>query len=111
MKEAHDVLGYMAKINGRLPVSMDVLEALRRQEELAIEYQQKQRISYIDFLKNKHLRRSTMFLFAIWFSWNVSYYGISYNIRNVPGSTYFNLGLIGLANMIGQRSSMPASDR
>lgn len=106
------MLGYMAKVNHREPVTMEVLEALRKQEEQASESEIKQkRISYLDFFKSKQLLSTSLYLFAVWFSWNVAYYGISYNIRNVPGNPYFNLGLVGVANAVGQRASMPASDR
>lgn len=111
MTEAHRILGYMAKINGRKPVSMEILEALRKQEELSSQTKNKKHVSYMTFLKTRPLLTKTLFLFAIWFSWNVAYYGITYNIRNVPGNTYFNLGFIGIANAMGQRSSMPISDK
>lgn len=90
---------------------MDVLEALKRQEEIASDTQKNTRIGYGEFFRNRELLVKSVYLFLIWFSWNVAYYGISYNIRNVPGNTYFNFGLIGLANAVGQRVSMPVSDR
>lgn len=111
VKEAHSVFEKMAKLNGRNGVSMETLEKIIKQEELTCESQQKNHVSYLDFLRTKNLLKPTIFLLALWFSWNVSYYGISYNIRNVPGNRYFNLGLIGLAIVLGQRSSMVACDR
>lgn len=53
----------------------------------------------------------SLYLFAIWFAWHVGFYGISYNINNVPGNRYINVGLIGFASATGQKASMPASDR
>jgi len=111
VKEAHDVLCRMAKMNGRDPISITVLEALRKEEEAATEEINSKKLSYLEFFKHKTLLITSLYLFAIWFSWNVSYYGISYNIRNVPGNIYFNVALIGLANAIGQRISKPISDR
>lgn len=90
---------------------METLEKMQNHEDIASESQQNQRISYVDFLRTKYLLKPTIFLLALWFSWNVSYYGISYNIRNVPGNRYFNLGLIGLAIAVGQRASMVFCDR
>ncbi|ODN00544.1 Organic cation transporter 1 [Orchesella cincta] len=110
LKEAHDVLGYMAKINGKEPISYDLLEALQKQEEKETESLKAKKLSYMEFVRNKSLFVTSLYLFAIWFSWNVAYYGISYNIRNVPGNLYFNVILIGLANAVGQRISMPLSD-
>lgn len=109
--EAHTILSSMAHMNKRKPVSMEVLEALRRQEQLATSALQSQKIGYAQFLRTRELVIKSLYLFAIWFSWNVGYYGISYNIRNVPGNRFFNVALIGVANAFGQRSSMPASDR
>ncbi|CAL8116537.1 unnamed protein product [Orchesella dallaii] len=111
LKEAHDVLGYMAKMNGREPISIELLEALQMLEEKETESLKTKKLSYLEFVRNQRLFVTSLYLCAIWFSWNVAYYGISYNIRNVPGNLYFNVVLIGLANAVGQRVSMPISER
>ena len=90
--ETDKVLKYIAKINGAEPIEYSVLKQIADKENggtnTGVKGENKmpaKRFSYLGFFKSKELRLTSICLMAIWFSWSVVYFGISYNIKNVPG--------------------------
>jgi hypothetical protein len=64
------------------------------------------RFSYLDFFRDDELKRKTLLLMGIWFSWSIVYFGISYNIKNLRGDIYLNVGLMGLSDALGYPAAL-----
>ncbi|XP_021946577.2 organic cation transporter-like protein [Folsomia candida] len=111
--DAYSVLKYMAKVNGSAEVSLETLQAISDQEQKDRDETQNggKRFGYLQFFRDKQLRTTSLYLMAIWFAWSFTYYGVTYNIKNVQGSIYLNVFLIGLANALGQRFAILINNR
>jgi hypothetical protein len=88
----------MARINGREPIDLEVLKEIAEKESggsplpnskpsgtVEKKPVPEKRFSYFDFFRSKDLRLTSICLMSIWFSWSVTFFGLSYNIKNVPG--------------------------
>lgn len=69
------------------------------------------RWSYLDFLKDPKLRLTSLTNMGIWFAWSLTYYGISFNIKNIGGQLHTNVFLMGLTNAVGQRAALCLNNR
>jgi len=98
----------MAKLNSRPPVGLEVVKKICEKESLSANT--KARFSFLDFVRDKTLRKTSIYNMAIWFAWSLTYYGISFNIKNVKGDIYFNVFLMGLVNALGQRAALLIND-
>ncbi|CAG7726495.1 unnamed protein product [Allacma fusca] len=122
--EAYKVFARMAKTNGKEPVDFETLRKIAEKErpfsDKAPEDVVVQRFSYLEFYRNPSLRKTTLCLQGIWFTWGLVYFGIGFNIKNLAGSPYLNMVYMGLMdslayptsffvnNKIGRRKSMVA---
>lgn len=126
LKELDQVLKSIAKVNQADPIPYSTLESILYKEEMqnsspgidetdlsiqddldskqkepAREFAKVKKSSYLDLLKTPELRRTTICLMAIWFCWAISYFGVSYNIKNLTGSLYLNVFYLGGADRVG----------
>jgi MFS family permease len=107
----------MAKINRVLPVDISVVKqvAVAEFEELSIESgpqpKHVKRFCYWDFFRDPALRLPTIYQMTIMCSSAITYYGISFNVRNMEGSIYLICGLLGLSDVLGYPSALLISNR
>lgn len=107
VEEAFQVVRTIQKVNfGRnsshVIISYQTLEDISKAETVS----SKGRFSYLDFFRDSQLRRKTLLLMGIWFSWAIVYFGISYNIKNLRGDIYLNVGLMGLSDALGYPAAL-----
>lgn len=58
-----------------------------------------------------NLQVISIYNMAIWFAWSLTYYGISFNIKNLEGNIYLNVFYMGLVNALGQRGALLINNR
>lgn len=92
----------MAKINGHTAIDSNILKEIASKEGKV----QTAKASYLDLLRRKELRQVTVCLCSIWFAWGLVYFGIYFNIKNVPGNLYLSVFYMGLADAIGFPSTL-----
>jgi len=98
--ETHKVMSYIAKINGKPGISLELLSAIAAKEAPAAEEGVK-RFSYLDFFRDKSLRKSTICFMLLFFCWSFTTFGVGYNIKNMPGNIYLNVVYFGLTDALG----------
>ena len=113
VKKCHTVVKRMADLNGCAPVREDQLQRIADAEKSTREEgaDGQARFSYLEFWRDKGLRKTTLCLMAIWFAWGLVYYGMCYNIKNLKGENYLNVIYIGLTDVLGFPSSLLISNR
>ncbi|CAG7821166.1 unnamed protein product [Allacma fusca] len=106
-EKCHTVLKYIARVNGKAPISMETLKFIAEKERPASDNDdgKVERFSYFIFCRDKNLRKTTLYLQGIWFMWALVYFGISYNIKNLAGNPYLNVILMGGVDAIGYPTS------
>ena len=113
--ECLKVANYIARINGSQPLDRQTLQDVADHERKAVDELVKEvtvkRFSYLDFCRDRDLRKTTLYLQGLWFSWGMVYFGISYNIKNLAGNMYMNVAYMGLVDSIGYPSSFIISDK
>ncbi|XP_035713355.1 solute carrier family 22 member 21 isoform X2 [Folsomia candida] len=57
-------------------------------------------MSYVEFFKNAAMRRTTLCLVAVWCTWVIMYFGISFNFKNIGGDAYLNIVFLGLCDTL-----------
>ena len=106
---------YIAKFNGAQPVNRAALEHLAEKERKAGDESEKtdsgNRLSALDFYRDKELRRRLLSLQGIWFTRSLIYFGISYNIKNQPGDPYLTMIYMGLVDTLANPSSLLITNR
>ncbi|CAL8092517.1 unnamed protein product [Orchesella dallaii] len=105
------ILGRKSNEKGdEVEVNEELLEKIAL-EELNQQSGSTTRFSYAEFLRNDSLRGKTLLLMGIWCSWALVYFGVSYNIKNLGGDVHVNMGLLGLSDAIGYRTSLLLCNR
>lgn len=103
---------FVARCNGKKPLDISVLHAIaKKTNHVPAPDSKEKQPGYLTFITDPKHRTTSLFVMAIWFSWSLTYYGISFNIRNIEGDIYFNVFLSGLANALGQRVTLLTNDR
>ncbi|CAG7727980.1 unnamed protein product [Allacma fusca] len=97
-----------AKPGEPFPITIELLEKISNEECRGMD---QSKFTYLDFFRSKELRRKTLFLMGIWFSWACVYFGISYNIKNIKGDPYLNVALLGLADALGYPFALCINNR
>lgn len=87
-------------------ITFQTLDAISREEAALSGSGSNGRFSYVDFFRDAQLRRKTLLLMGIWFSWSIVYFGISYNIKNLRGDAYLNVALMGLSDALGYPAAL-----
>jgi hypothetical protein len=64
------------------------------------------RISYLDFFRDPELRKKTILLMGIWFSWSIVYFGLSYNAKNLRGDPCLNVAYMGFSDALGYPAAL-----
>ncbi|CAG7727847.1 unnamed protein product, partial [Allacma fusca] len=109
IEEAHKILVRMAKTNGKEPIDLETIREIAEKERAASskdpEDTSVKRFSYLEFYQNSTLRKTTLCLQGIWFSWSMVYYGIGYYIKNLAGNPYMNMVYMGLTDATGYPTS------
>lgn len=116
IEEAHAVLNYVANVNGRKQIDINVLKAIAESEKNAKcspknTDESESHQGYLKFLTDRKLRTTSLFVMMIWFAWSLTYYGVSFNIKNLDGHLHINVFLKGVANALGQRVTLLTNDR
>jgi hypothetical protein len=104
----------MAKMNGRPGVSLEILRSIASQEAQANPDgtpKEVKRFSYLDFFRDKSLRKPTICLMMIWFSWSLTSFGIGYNLKNMSGDLYLNMVYLGLSDALSYPSPLLTNNR
>jgi len=117
--QAHKVLRIMAKVNGRHPVDLATPHAIADSEVAPVEDGDLaeeatvivKRFGYRQFFRDAALRTPTIYQMLIMCSTAITYYGISLNVKNMKGSPYFIVTLLGLSDAIGYPSALLISNR
>lgn len=109
--EAHKVLGYMAKLNGRPNIEIETLQQISDKEASAAGGEAVKRFGYIDFFRDESLRYGTILQITIMAASAITYYGISFNVKNMTGSPYLIVMLLGLSDSIGYPSALLICNR
>ncbi|CAG7724543.1 unnamed protein product, partial [Allacma fusca] len=113
--ECSKVLNHIAKINGKPAIDIEILRIISKTnnsvESAEGVEQSSERFSYLEFWRDKTLRRTTLYLQGIWFVWAFVHFGLGYNIQNVAGSPYLNVVFLGLAEALGPPSSFFFNDK
>jgi len=109
--EAHKVLGYMAKLNGRSNIELDTLQQIADKESPPNDSTAIKRFGYLDFFRDESLRYGTILQIIIMAATGVTYYGISFNVKNMQGSPYLIVMLLGLSDAIGYPSALLICNR
>ncbi|XP_021957175.1 organic cation transporter protein [Folsomia candida] len=110
--EAANILKSMARMNSKSHLTPTISPAMlhhiiqSEQRESPQDSNPSKRWTYLDFVKDPALRATSLYNMAIWFAWSLTYYGISFNIKNVSGNIYLNVFFMGAANAVGQRSAL-----
>ncbi|OXA60960.1 solute carrier family 22 member 13 [Folsomia candida] len=111
VEEAHAVLNYVANVNRKKQIDINVLKEIAKSEDQSCsQTSQNEHPGYLQFLTDRNLRTTSLFIIAIWFAWSLTYYGISFNIKNLEGHIYINVFLKGVANALGQRATLLIND-
>lgn len=109
IKDAHSVLAYVARLNGREPIDIHVVEAIAKAENPPKD-EEEQQPTYIDFFRDPALRLVSLKVMGVWFAWSLTYYGLSFNLKNLDGDIYTNVFIMGVANAVGQRLAIITND-
>ena len=121
IKQAHRVMAYIAKLNSKPPVDLELLKAVAAAETPMIpdnisqeddngEFEMKQ-FGYLEFFTDHALRLPTIYQMTIMCSTAITYYGISFNVKNMEGSLYLIVMLLGLSDAIGYPSALLVCNR
>ena len=118
--EAYQVVQKMARLNGRNPAVVSRAELqqvadreMKSQHETGDENDnvRPSRVTYLDLIRNPELRMTSIYLMFIWFTWATTYFGISYNIRNMAGDPYWNVFFLGLTDALGYPAGLLFANR
>ncbi|CAG7729670.1 unnamed protein product [Allacma fusca] len=116
--EALRVTDTIARLNGKPPGTVQLAtlkyiakNEIKMQESPGSENGKVKTVSYLDMLRNRDLRFTTICLMTLWFSWSFTYFGISYNIRNMSGDPYLNVMFLGLTDVIGYPAGLLICNR
>jgi OCT family organic cation transporter-like MFS transporter 4/5 len=110
IEEATQVLRKISKTNGvkTLSLTSETLKAVADQE---CSGSSQTRFSYLSFFREPELRRKSIILMGIWFSWAVVYYGLSFNVKNLSGNPYLNMFLMGVSDAVGYPAALLLNNR
>ncbi len=106
----------MAKVNRQPTVELETLKNIAEKEsppdlDESLENAGVKRFGYLDFFRDENLRLATIYQMIIMCSSSITYYGISFNVRNMQGSPYLIVMLLGLSDAIGYPSALLISNR
>ncbi len=109
----------MAKVNGKQAVDIHTLQTIAESEIVPVEEsasedggnKQVKQFGYLDFFRDQSLRLPTIFQMLIMCSSAITYYGISLNVRNMKGSPYLIVFLLGLTDAVGYPSALLICNR
>jgi len=107
-EEAEAVLNSIAKFNGHHAIDGELLLEIAKREQMgpSNDVGKVTKPSYLDLFRREDLRKKTFCFCLIWFSWALVYFGVYFNIKNVPGNLYLNVVCMGLADTIGFPSTL-----
>uniref|UniRef100_A0A3P8RTZ2 Major facilitator superfamily (MFS) profile domain-containing protein n=1 Tax=Amphiprion percula TaxID=161767 RepID=A0A3P8RTZ2_AMPPE len=75
------------------------------------ESQKAESVSFLDLLRTKNIRNITLMLWLIWFSMNVCYFGLSFDMSNLSGNPYLNNFLLSVVEIPAFAASWGAARR
>ncbi|XP_013403534.1 organic cation transporter protein [Lingula anatina] len=92
LEEAEEVLSIIAKANGKSPPSVETLKQFIEEEKKNAAKAKK--FSFWDLFRTPQLAKHTLVLMFLWFVYGAAFYGISLNVKNLPGDKYLNSFLL-----------------
>lgn len=116
---------YIAKINRKPSIDYDLLKKIAKiesspkamlnrpkdPEKDEDEEPGMKQFGYTDFFTDPSLRLPTIYQMTIMCSTAMTYYGISFNVKNMQGSIYIIVMLLGLSDAIGYPSALLVCNR
>lgn len=93
------------------PIKLEILEKVAAQEVTGRRESAVKRFGYLDFFRDPNLRLPTLYQMTIMCSSAITYYGISFNVKNMQGSPYIIVTLLGLSDAIGYPSALLVCNR
>ncbi|CAG7834817.1 unnamed protein product [Allacma fusca] len=104
--EAKAVLKTIAKVNKREPVKEAIVENLADPIGYGDDCDPKAALSTVQFCRNAKFFRKTVIFMGCWFTVNLLYYGIGFNMKNLSGDPYWNVFCMSIGDLIGLRSAI-----
>ena len=101
----------MAKLNGRPNIDLENLKQIADRESPPGDADAVKQFGYIDFFRDESLRYGTILQIIIMAASAITYYGISFNVKNMEGSPYLIVTLLGLSDSIGYPSALLICNR
>ena len=107
----------MAKVNRKHPVDLETLQFIAHREIISRADSTNdgnelvKQFGYLDFFRDRSLRLPTIYQMLIMCSTAITYYGIGLNVKNMKGSPYIILTLLGLSDAIGYPSALLICNR
>ncbi|XP_061826951.2 organic cation/carnitine transporter 2-like isoform X3 [Nerophis lumbriciformis] len=68
-------------------------------------------VGFLDLLKTRNVRYVTLILWLVWFSLNVSYFGVSFNMSSLYGNPFLNYFLVSVVELPAYTASWLAVRR
>ncbi|KAM9802720.1 organic cation/carnitine transporter 2-like [Syngnathus typhle] len=68
-------------------------------------------MNFVDLLRTRNVRHMSLILWTVWFSLNVSYFGMSFNVSSLSGNPFVNYFLLAAMEVPAYAASWLASRR
>ncbi|XP_029980913.1 solute carrier family 22 member 4-like [Sphaeramia orbicularis] len=103
LQEAELVLR-AAALENRVDAPSVILQSVEKAEP-----EKAESLSFMDLLRTKNVRFTTLILWIVWFSNTVSYFGLSFNLSHLYGNPFLNYFLLSAVELPGYVASWLAA--